>query len=268
MGTSAAGLLVNAGLHSNPNVSGRIITDASEFILDAGRYGVLRIPYRSILGATYGPTMPPRDQNAGQSHAKYPWSAGPHRAPFYYLEVRFRDDAGTPQVVFLGLSKDIERATLELLQQRTTRPVDFETVESCLRGRTREACGYGDLADLKGRTSVFVESSSAEEVLRTENYRRIVATIEKSGVPLKVVGGPDDADIILAFRHSGFRRPSCSSAPGYGPDRAVAEVYVAHASGPRVVMVFDEECRLWRRWLADTFAQAFTRAYKTANGIR
>lgn len=49
-------------------------------------------------------------------------------------------------------------------------------------------------------------------------------------------------------------------------ERITAEVYVAHATGPRLVMVFDEECRIWRRWLAETFGKAFIRADKSANG--
>jgi hypothetical protein len=33
-------------------------------------------------------------------------------------------------------------------------------------------------------------------------------------------------------------------------------------------MVFDEKCRIWKRWLSESFAEAFIRAYKTANAIK
>jgi hypothetical protein len=250
------------------DVSGSIVRDAPEFTLDAGRHGILQIRYGSILDLIYGPAPLPLDRNPRLSQGRYPWSAGIHRANSHYLKIRFRDEAGATQVVMLGLSRDIERPTLDLLQERTGRAIDFETVEACLRGRPRDACGYGEVAELKDRATVFVHSSSVHESMRTENHRRIVATIVESGVPLRIVDGPDEADIILAFRYLGGGSPVCTEAIGYGPDRGVAEVYVTHSSGPRVVLVFDEECRIWKRWLADSFAKAFIRAYKAANTIK
>jgi hypothetical protein len=170
-----------------------------------------------------------------------------------------------PQDVVLGLAEDIERPTLELLERRSGSTIDFEILEACLRAHSPDACGRGEIGELKGRTTVFVDSRSSHAFMQTENAKRIAATIEGAGLSLKVVSRADDAEVILVFRYFGGAQPTCTEGIGYGPDRGSAEVYVARATGPRVVMVFDEECRIWRRWLAETFGRAFIRAYKSAN---
>ena len=141
VGTSTAGLSVAPGPLSGLNVSGRILTtSSSDFVLDAGRHGILRIPYASIADLIYGPQFYPVDRDKARAGESYPWSSGIHRANYYYLKIRFQDGGGVPRDVVLGLAEDIERPTLELLERRSGRSIDFETVEACLRTHAPDAC--------------------------------------------------------------------------------------------------------------------------------
>jgi hypothetical protein len=74
VGTSTAGLSVAPGPLSGLNVSGRIVTtSSSDFVLDAGRHGILRIPYASIAELIYGPELPPIDRDNARARGTYPW---------------------------------------------------------------------------------------------------------------------------------------------------------------------------------------------------
>ena len=129
-------------------------------------------------------------------------------------------------------------------------------------------------AALKGLTTVFVETSSDYDVsdwlrMNNENRSRIVTTIAESRLGLTVTSRREDASIILVFQYDAGRggpTPTCTGAHSWAPDRATGEVYVSDANGVRPVLSFRRECSIYRRWLATTFAEAFVRAYREANG--
>ena len=255
-------------------VSGRLDTSSdSELIFDAGSRGSLVIPWAAILALDYGTGFGPGQVSyspdgsaaAFKREARaYPWSEWSHFSDHYYLVMLLRDERGRPGDVIFELGKDIVQPTLAMLQRRTGRDVTVSSLGACVAYKGREGCGWGFPSELKGRTSVFIDTAGSDESKEGEFYRRILAVIEKAGVGVTVVKTAKDADVILAFHYE----QGAWASQTQGPSRAVGDVYVTDGGKLRVLLFFAEEARLWNRTLAENFGQKFVRAYRDANRIR
>jgi hypothetical protein len=271
------------------NSHGRIEFAPNSLLIDMGAGGSVTVPYGAVDLLWYGSTWSDaselarakeKDKSLMPAYPRYPWSG--QRPPYVnpnYLQVIY--GGGTGHVVFEP-GEDIVKSTLATIEERTGRRIVFQQVDACLRYRARSECYLAEPSTLKGLTKVYIDTSERYDAeaefyagkfpnirgIRVDNpYERIKSTVIEANLGMTVVTQREEAEIILAFR-AGYgwttERPTCIETKGYGPDQAKGEVYVVDATGMRAVMLFDEGCRIWRRWLATTFAEQFVEMYRNA----
>jgi hypothetical protein len=141
---------------------------------------------------------------------------------------------------------------------------------------------YGKPDELKGVTKIFIFSGSdtysREQILKEIDHRQKKGSIQG----LKIVDRAEDAEVVLSFSEKGesyFRGvnttpnvgyPGSTSTAQYGYSRTGVGLVVkplANDKGLRLLMSVTAE--KWRRGQdgpATKFAQAFIKAYMTANG--
>lgn len=238
-------------------VEGRIDTKSeSDLLFDARGKGVLTIPYRAIVGLTYGLephgmsrgglfliTWDPLDQYGKKAH--------------YLLSIRYLDEAGAEQDAVFELGKGTEQRTLSTLEARTGKSIECPQVEACLLYKTAEACDYGTPAELRGLTRIFVDAGASNE-----HRDMIVSEIEKARLGLEVMVAPEQAEVVLRFRGAEFRRPDFLQALHGGR----GEAFLLRDGRLRAVMVFaGTRTGAWGAKPATKFAAAFVQAYRKAN---
>jgi hypothetical protein len=244
-----------------PKIEGRIkLMSDSEFGFDAERRGVLAIPYKAITSLEYG--------LEGGRHARriegvllvMRWdpTAQFTKDAHNLLTLVYRDQSGTEQAIVLELGRDLVRPTLEALERRTGKAVEFLNVEACMLFKSNaETCEYGQPSELKGLKRVFVDSSVPQE-----RRKVILSEIEHGNAGLEIVESRGSAEIILRFYSESSRDPRCPCEGGRG------EVSLVRADRPRVVLVFTGMKKgIWGKNPAESFGRAFVNAVRSANGL-
>jgi len=253
------GARVHVDILGGANVSkieGRIDTQSeSELVFDTGGNGSLAIPFKAVAALAYGLepheipeggtfliTWDPLDQYTSKAH--------------YFLSIRYVDQAGVEQGVVFELGRDVVRPILQTLEARTGRAIEFTHIDACVVYKTREECGYGTPAELRGLTKLFVDADATYRDL-------IVAEIERAGLGLEVLSGLESAEVVLRFRGEEFHRPGYLQTLYGGRGEAI----VLRKGGPRVVVVVTStRMRPWGDKPATKFGAAFADAYRRANG--
>jgi len=271
------GTLADFPGHATPLVSwgaveirGRIdLRSETDLTFDAGRWGILSIPYQGVSSLQYGWQVDGtrfRKQAYGvdagsdlqrQGLLIIPWD------PFeqftnkvhYVLTVGYRDGSGQEQAVVLELGKDLVRPTLQALERRSGRGVEFTDVTACMLVRTADACGYGRPAELAGLGTAHLDARVGGD------YRvRILAEVEKDGLGIEWTSSPEDAEMLLTFQGARSFDPACPCEGGRG------EVSITHDGSRRVVLVFTGSKKgIWGTNPATGFGRAFAKAFRDAN---
>lgn len=260
-------------LEISREVEGQIVTGSdSAFTFDGGRWGSLAIPYGAISSLQYGSDVRPRPglmpiyfqesreqlRLPRRGFLVIPWDPFEQytKDVHYLLTVSYQDEAGHEQTVAFELGKNLVRPTLQALEQRTGRPVEFTDVDVCVQFRGADACGYGKPAELGGLTKVHLDTNISQE-----NRELILAELQKGAPELAIVPDPVGAEIILTFRSAWSHDPGCPCEGGHG------EALIVRGASRRVVLVFTGRKKgIWGKKPAIEFGGAFVAAFKTANG--
>ena len=229
---------------------------ASELTFDAGRDGRLVIAYHDVMGLSFGldpqgtvkrgvflNSWDPLDQYTKNAH--------------YLLSVLYRDQAGTEQGVVLELGKKVLKPTLQRLEDRTGRALQFTEFAACQAYKAADSCGYGTPHELRGLTKVFVDAGEKGD------YRTlIVAELDKTHLGLELLPALEGAQIVLRFRGEEFSRPNFIQRLHGGR----GEVNVIQDGRPRTVVAFSgTRMRAFGDKPATKFAAAFIEAYQEGN---
>jgi hypothetical protein len=252
-------------------VEGRIDTTSdSAFVFKANRFGSLVIPYSSISGLVFGPfiTTDRIRREAKERTSPYRWSGYPHGTNRILLTITFQERADDEQDVVFELGENVLRPTLQALEHRTGHDIEFQALGACTQYKTRDDCGQGDVSELKGLSTVFIDTTGSSEWVPGESQKRILAVIAEASLGLRVVSRAEDASVLLVLRYNAGSRLQWWRDSNSSPDWAIGEVYVVGANGLRVVMLFDETLSAFRTRLAERFGRAFIQAYKEANSIK
>ena len=239
-----------------PKLEGEMdTTSGSEFTFDAGKRWSLTVPYTAITELTYGRSISNRAPDGLRMF--FPWQGSSQftNKAHYILTVLYQDQTGSEQCAVFELGRDVVRPMLETLESRTTKAVDFLSVDACMRFKSPEDCGFGSPGELKGLKSVHVDARGNAE------YRdNIILEIEESGLDLELVADAQDAEIILAFHGERFWESGKNIDGGRG------EIVVVRETGSHVVFLFtDRDTSIWGRAPSINFGREFVKAYKKAN---
>jgi hypothetical protein len=242
-----------------PKIEGRInTTSESEFTFEGGRWGVLRIPFNAISSISYG--LEHRHRVPRALLLVIPWDPTEQftNDAHYLLTLAYLDQSRREHEVVFELGREIARSTLETLERRTGKPVEFGNVEACVRYRTAEECDYGSPAELKGLKKVFLDTG-----IRSEHRELILAELEKEKLDIEVLGDSDGAEIILRFDGKESQNPECPLCEG-----GRGEASVRRGTHQRVVFVFSaRRTGIGQQKPATKFGRAFVSQFKNANPI-
>ena len=135
---------------------------------------------------------------------------------------------------------------------------------------------FGQPSELRGLKKVYVETGAD-----LESRKRIIKELNKPGLGLTLLDGPEGAEVILDFgsrtEHHDEKFDLYSYANGtYGTTDVRREiligrgrVFVVKDGKPRSVMSFENtKSTLWERDPATNFGRAFHKLYKKVNGIK
>ena len=259
--TEAVAGALFGGVTPPPKTEGRInLASESEIQFNAGRRGILAIPYKAVTSLEYG-LEPGRRVPKGRGLVLLiawdpieQYTKNAHNL----LTIVFRDQEGTEQAVVLELGTKLVRPTLEMLERRTGQAVAFLNVEACMVFRNNfEACDYGQPSELKGLKKVFLDTS-----IPPARRKIILSEIETGDAGLELMESPEGSEIILSYQGQQSLDPNCPCESGRG------EVSVVRVDRRRVVLVFTGTKRgVWGRNPTEQFGRAFLNAVRNANGL-
>ena len=232
------------------------LTSEAELLFEAGRRGVLKIPYAAITSIQFGLTHGRPATPGRGSIVMVPWDQLEQftEKAHYLLTLGYRDQANLEQMVVFEPGRSLVRPALEALARRSGKAISFLSVDACmLFANDRDQCGYGQANELKGLTRVVLDADAAEP------RKLILAEIETGNAGLQLVESPDAADIFLVYR----RMESANRTAGRG------EVSVRSSDRPRVVLIVTGmKNGFLGKDPAITFGQTFVDAVRTANGLK
>jgi hypothetical protein len=251
---------LSGGVSPPPKIEGRIILTANGGIeFDAGRRGRVVIPYEAITSLEYGLESGRRMPKAERVHLVIRWDPTEQftKNAHNLLTIAYRNESSDEAIV-LELGKNLVRPTLESLERRTGKTVEFLNVEACMQLRSNaDVCGYGRPGELRGLKKVYIE-----EGIPPEGRKIIRSEIENSKAGLEVVDALDGAEILLRFRSRRSLDPNCPCEGGRG------EVLLAQGEQRRVVLVFTGMKKgIWGKNPTEDFGRTFVNAVRSANGL-
>lgn len=247
------------------------LTSDAHVAFSGGEKVSITLTYESIAAITFG-------LETVKGGFCYPWESYQQftKKRHYLLTVNFRDAGGEPQAVVFEVEKASVRPVLARLESRTGLQVEFTNAVACLEYATADACGHGQPAELKGLTTVYIDTGTAMGGVSIENKERALALRDRlateiagANLGLSILKEATGAEIVLAYRREtvaetragGFYRGKLTEA-GRG------EVHVVHNGRRRVVLMFEDiKTSPLERDPATNFVQTFIDAYRKA-GLR
>ena len=257
---AVAGVLFG-GVAPPPKIEGRInLTSDTAFGFEAGRRGSLLVPYHAIVSLEYGLETGHRVPTGRGLLLVMPWDPTEQftKNAHNLLTVVYKDSEAVDQAIVLELGRDLVRLTLQTLERRTGKDIEFLNVEACMLFKNdAEACAYGQPTELKGLTKVFLDNRIAPD-----HRKLILSEIEKGNAGLEIADTPDRAHVVLGFRAERSLESSCPCEAGRG------EVWLVRADRRRIVLVFTGMKRgVWGSNPAVNFARTVVEAFRRANGV-
>jgi hypothetical protein len=190
-----------------PRIKGTVnIGSETEFAFEAGTRDSLAIPYTAIVSLTYG-------TGSGYRGAVLviPWEVTEQytKNAHFVLTIVFQDQSGSEQAAVIELGNDLVRPTLSALEHRSGKSITFQSVEACVRFKTREECDFGSPGELQGLTKVFLDA-------RREDRDLILAELNKGDTGLEMLDDSAAAEVLVTFRSERSMNPQCRCEGGRG----------------------------------------------------